>query len=175
MDNACWIINYGDIVYTMAERFHLKQTFVVTTDLTQVIDQIINELSPLNIKINETTFNTISFSYAGNFLRAQHPVSWVTFGEITVEPSSVNPKQVQITVQLNLRKIKWFLILFPLILCSALTGLVYIVLGSSIQQILQALGWMYLMVMLSMFLGYLFVKQIVSRFFQTLCKSLPRT
>jgi phosphoglycerol transferase MdoB-like AlkP superfamily enzyme len=132
----------------------------------------VNYLNPLNVKIIEQTESRLQFAFAGNFLRSTHPISWVAFGEMTVMQKPEYSNQVQITVQLNLRKIKRFLFFFPLIFCIALTGLVYLFLGTSITEILQALGWMYLMFILGMAAGYIFVKQIVRRYFTTLCESL---
>jgi hypothetical protein len=156
-------------------KFHITKTFAILTDTSQVINLIATQLIPLNVKIIEQTETILRFGFTGNFLRATHPIAWVNQGLLTVTSLSEpgNAGLTQISIHLNLRKIRWFLILFPLVLCGGLTLVAYTILGSSIRDILHALGLMYLMVFLAMFLGYIFVKQIVLRYFQTLCEILP--
>lgn len=155
-------------------KYHLTKTFIIQIDTHEAINAIVNQLIQYNIIIKEQTDSQLRFSAAGNFLRATHPIAWVDDGLITVSPetTSLEPQFTKITIQLNLRKIIRFLILFPIFFCSGLTLLAYSILGASIQQIMQALGLMYLLVILSMILAYFFVKQIELRFFQTLCEVL---
>jgi hypothetical protein len=155
-------------------RYHITKSFISQIDANDAIPALAQNLIPLNIQIIEQTESQLRFKYPGNFLRAVHPIAWVADGLITVskESNASDQQFTQITVQLNIRKIRWFLILFPVILAGGLTLLAYTILGSSFQQILQALGLFYLLIFLSMILAYIFVRRIIIRFFQTLCDML---
>jgi hypothetical protein len=158
-------------------KYPISKSFVVDTDITKVINLISSQFIPLHVKIIEQTETKLRFQYSGNFLRATHPVSWISEGTIQVTSKSDLPLPgfVEIFIQVSLTKIIRFLILFPVILCGTLTAIAYLILGSSMTQILQTLGLMYLLVILAMLLGYIFVKQIIIQFFQTLCETLPPT
>jgi hypothetical protein len=155
-------------------RYHITKSFIIQIDIKNVIPTLVQNLVPLNIQILEQTESRFRFKYIGNFLRATHPIAWVADGLITVIPDSTKAELsfTQITIQLNIWKIRLFLVLFPIIIASGLTLLAYTILGSSFQQILQALGLFYLLVFLSMILAYIFIRQILIRFFQTLCEIL---
>jgi hypothetical protein len=155
-------------------KYHITKSFIIQIDTKDAIPALVQYLIPLNIQIIEQTEAKLRFKYSGNFLRATHPIAWVTDGLITVSTESTTAEMpfTKITVQLNFWKIRLFLVLFPLIIASGLTLLSYSILGSSFQQILQALGIFYLMIFLSMILAYVFVRQILIRFFQTLCGML---
>ncbi|MCX7920334.1 MAG: hypothetical protein N3A72_12185 [bacterium] len=155
-------------------KYHYKRTYKILTAQEQVIQYFADYLSGLNVKIIEQTETSLRFKYTGSFLKATHPIAWVSDGYITISPASETPERrvLNISIQFNIKNIQRFLILFPIILCGALTLLAYSILGSSITEIIRALGTLYLLVMLSMLLGYIFVKQIMFQFFQSLCNSL---
>ncbi|MFB3895490.1 MAG: hypothetical protein ACE14V_04220 [bacterium] len=155
-------------------RYHIIKSYVIQIDSKIVIPTLLHNLISLNIQILEQTESQLRFKYSGNFLRATHPIAWIADGLITVnpEPSRADLPFSQIIIQINFWKIRLFLVLFPIILAAGLTFLSYTVLGSSFQQILQALGLFYLLVLLSMILAYIFVRQILIRFTQTICEAL---
>lgn len=155
-------------------RYHITKSYVIQIDIQEIIPTLIQNLVPLNIQILEKTETQFRFKYAGNFLRANHPIAWIADGLITVSPESSKSDLpfTQITIQFNFWKIRLFLALFPFFLTAGLTFLSYTLLGSSFQQILQALGLFYLLVFLSMILAYIFVNQILTRYSQTLCEIL---